>query len=255
MKTITTIAKNPRYAEAAAVMSRLVQSHGQAQAEADRTAALLAAWTPPKDTDAVSAALNMLDANTPARRGGMDATAAANTEARNRTDVLRQAIAQQKAEMASLAAELSGEQSNASRADHAAAVQGIADALKALGTALQAEVDLRARIESAGYRCGLQAFTIPDMGTPADPDSLIATSIRDAEAYVTHQRGEMTDEPGKEITVHMLADWPGAGLATEVVVLAGRMARHLVRLGKAEITRDKPRQVAKSRAYAPTVLE
>lgn len=100
--TIQPLSQVPRYAEAAAILDRLTQSHSQAQAEADRTAALLAAWTPPEAGDAVSAALSMLDANTPARRGGMDATAAANTEARNRADVLRQAITQQQPEMARL---------------------------------------------------------------------------------------------------------------------------------------------------------
>lgn len=252
---IQPLSQVPRYAEAAAILDRLTQSHSQAQAAADRTAAMLAAWTPPDAADAVSAALDMLDANTPARRGGMDATAAAHTEARNRADVLRQAITQQQAEMARLAAEFSAEQSNASRADHAAAVQGIADALKALGAALQSEAGLRARIEAAGYRCGLQAFTIPELGTPAEPDSLIATSIRTAEAYVTDQRATMDDEPGKTIKVHLLADWPGAGRATEVVVLAGRLARHLLRLNKAEVTSDKPRRVAKQQRAYETVLE
>lgn len=130
MKNITTIDKNPRYAEAAAVMSRLVQSHGQAEAEADRTGAILAAWNPTKGTDAVSAALDMLDSNAPAR-SGMDTIAAANVEARNKADILRQAIQQQHTKMRELTSELSAEESALSRADHAEAVRGIAKALKA----------------------------------------------------------------------------------------------------------------------------
>lgn len=250
---IQPLSKNTRYAEAAAILDRLTQSHSTAQAEADRTAALLAARTSPtKDEDAVSAALNMLDSGTPARLGDMDALAAANAEARNRAGVLQQAINQQQAEMARLLSEFSGEQSNASRADHAAAVQGIADALKALGNALQAEADLRARIEAAGYQCHLESFQVPELGGIGalfDRDSVLSTHIRTAAAYVAYQHAELSDDPDKAVRVHLLADWPGVGMVTEVVTLAGRMARHLVRFGLAEPTSDKPRRVTKQMGY------
>lgn len=244
MKNITTIDKNPRYAEAAAVMSRLVQSHGQAEAEADRTGAILAAWNPTKGTDAVSAALDLLDSNAPAR-SGMDTIAAANVEARNKADILRQAIQQQHTKMRELTSELSAEESALSRADHAEAVRGIAKALKALGDALQVETSLRARIDAAGYRCALPAFQFPEIGVMTDPESLIAIKCRAALAYAADHDDAVSGQLDKTATVHLLSDWPGAGKATEVVSMAGRLARHLVRLGKAEATTDKPRRVAK----------
>jgi hypothetical protein len=253
MKNIISIAKNPRYAEAAAVLSRLVQSHSQAQAEADRTGALLAAWNPPKGADAVSAALDMLDSNSPAR-SGMSAIATANVEARNKVDILWQAIQQQHTKMSELTSELSAEESALSRADHAEAVRGISKALKTLGDALQAETDLRARIDVAGYRCTLPSFQFHEIGVMTDPDSLIAANYRAALAYAVDHDDSVSGQMDKTATVHLLSDWPGAGRATEVVSLAGRLARHLVRLGKAEATTDKPRRVAKQRAYE-AVLE
>jgi hypothetical protein len=248
MKNITTIAKNPRYAEAAAVMSRLVQSHGQAEAEADRTGALLAAWSPPKGTDAVSTALDMLDSNTPAR-SGMDAVAAQNVEARNKADILRQAIQQQHTKMRELTSELSAGESALFRADHAEAVRRIAQALMALGDALQVETNLHARIDAAGYRCTLPAFQFPELGVMTDPESLIATNYRAAIAYAEDHDDSESGQLDNAATVHLLSDWTGVGRATEVVSLAGRLARHLVRLGKAEATTDKPRRVAKQSAY------
>lgn len=244
MKNIITIAKHPRYAEAAAVLSRLMQSHSQAQADADRTGALLAAWNPPKGAAAVSAALDMLDSNTPAR-SGMDTIATANAEARNKADILRQAILQQHAKMRELTSELSAEESALSRADHAEVVRGIAKALKALGDALQSETDLRARIDAAGYRCTLPSFQFHEIGVMTDPESLIATNCRAAIAYAVDHDDSVSGQLDKPATVRLLADWPGTGRGIEVVSLAGRMARHLVRIGRAEETTDKPRRVAK----------
>lgn len=230
--TIITIVKNPRYAEAAAILDRLMQSHSKAQAEADRTGVLLAAWNPPTGADAVCAALAMLDSNSPAR-SGMDTIATANMEARNKVDILRQAIQQQYSKMSELTSELSAEESALVRAEHAEVVRGIAKALEALGAAMQAETDLRARIETAGYSCTLPAFQFYEIGVMIDPESLIATNCRAAFAYAEDHDDSVSGALNKDATVHLLSDWPGAGMATEVVSIGGRLARHLTRIGRA----------------------
>lgn len=244
MKNIITIAKHPRYAEAAAVLSRLMQSHSQAQAEADRTGSLLAAWDPPTGGDAVSAALQMLDGKTPAQNS-MDILATERATALNKATILKQAIEQQRVEMAALASDLSSVESALHRAEHAEAVRCIAAALKTLDDALGGEADIRERIEQAGYRCTLPGFLIPEIGRLSHLDSPMRRHHKAAIEYVADYDDGASGKLDKPNVVHLLVDVPGIGWVGEIVSLAGRMARHLVRLRRAEETTDKPRRVAK----------
>jgi YesN/AraC family two-component response regulator len=252
--TIAPIAKNARYAEASVVLSRLEKSHHQAQAEADRTASLLAAWNPPQGTDAVSAALEMLDGKTPARNS-MSLLETERATSQSKATILKQAIEQQRVAMAALASDLSSEESALHRAEHAEAVLGIAHALKALDVALEGETNVRERIEQAGYRCILPVFVIPEMGRLSHLDSPMVRHFKSATEYVADYDDDVSGQLDKQNTVHLLVDVPGIGRVSEIVSMAGRLARHLVRMGRAEETSDKPRRVVEPRRNREIVLE
>lgn len=242
--TINNISTNPRYASEITTLNRLTKSLAEAQAEADRTGSLLAAWNPPTGGDAVSAALQMLDGK-PAQNS-MDILATERATALNKAKILKQAIEQQRVSMLELTSELSIVESTLHRAAHADAVRSIAAALKTLDDALGVEANLRERIEQAGYRCTLPAFPVPELGRLSYiDDSPMLRHHKAAVEYVADYEDDASGKLDKPNVVHLLVDVPGIGRVTEIVSIAGRMARQLVRLGRAEETNDKPRRAAK----------
>lgn len=244
--TITHISKNPDYASALALRNRLSESLAVTQEKVTATDAKLAEWRPPSGVDAVTTALGIIDGAKPTR--AMDSLAIENADAKAKAEIIREAIAEQDQNIYALASRLSSEFSSGLRAKHVDVVRAIAKALTDLGAAMNAETALRESIEQAGYRCSLPSFQWYTVGVMSDLDSPLARHYRTTSAYADDFDDQASGALDKDARVHLLTDWLGAGKACEVVSLSGRLARHLVRLGKAEPTNEKPRRITEPTA-------
>ena len=224
------IIKNTRYTEAQNTLAELTGAFNAATAEESRLLGLLAA--PAETFDPLAAGLRLLRGES-AQRSDTTGLNRELAQVRERLDVLRPAIEQQRAVVATVQSELSAAVNAQAQPAHTKSLQGVADALEGLRAALAAEAAVRGSIEAAGYRCSLEAE--PELSF-ADTQSAASRLLRD----VTRRLEVERLRTGGQVRVRLLVDGTGFGDGGDVVKLAGPDAAHVVGLGHGEHTQAKP---------------
>ena len=227
------IIKNTRYTEAQNTLAELSAAFNAATAEESRLLGLLAAPAA-ASFDPLAAGLRLLRGEAAQRTDntGLNRELA---QVRERLDVLRPAIEQQRAAVAAVQSELSAAVNAQAQPAHTKSLQGVADALEGLRAALAAEAAVRGSIEAAGYRCSLEAVAEPELNF-ADTQSAVSRLLRD----VTRRLEVERLRAGGPVNVRLLVDGTGFGDGGDVVKLAGPDAAHVVGLGHGEHTQAKP---------------
>lgn len=226
------IIKNTRFTAAMATLAELSNAHAAATAEESR---LLAALAGPAETfDPLAAGLRLLRGES-AQRSDTTGLNRELAQVRERMDVLRPAIEQQRAAVATVQSELSAAVNAHAQQAHTKSLQGVSDALEGLRAALAAEAAVRGSIEAAGYRCSLEALSEPELSF-ADTQSAACRLLRDVTRRLEAQRLRA----GGPVNVRLLVDGTGFGDGGDVVKLAGPDAAHVVGLGHGEQTQAKP---------------
>ena len=227
------IIKNTRYTEAQNTLAELSAAFNAATAEESRLLGLLAAPAA-ASFDPLAAGLRLLRGEAAQRTDntGLNRELA---QVRERLDVLRPAIEQQRAVVATVQSELSAAVNAQAQPAHTKAAQGVVDALEGLRAALAAEAAVRGSIEAAGYQCSLEAVAEPELNF-ADTQSAASRLLRD----VTRRLEVERLRTGGPVTVRLLVDGTGFGDGGDVVKLAGPDAAHVVGLGHGEQTQAKP---------------
>ena len=225
------IIKNTRYTEAQNTLAELSAAFNAATAEESRLLGLLAAPAA-ASFDPLAAGLRLLRGEAAQRTDntGLNRELA---QVRERLDVLRPAIEQQRAAVAAVQSELSAAVNAQAQPAHTMSLQGVADALEGLRGALAAEAAVRGSIEAAGYRCSLEAE--PELSF-ADTQSAASRLLGD----VTRRLEVERLRTGGQVHVRLLVDGTGFGDGGDVVKLAGPDAAHVVGLGHGEHTQAKP---------------
>ena len=226
------IIKNTRYTEAQNTLAELSAAFNAATAEESRLLSALAA--PAETFDPLAAGLRLLRGEAAQRTDntGLNRELA---QVRERLDVLRPAIEQQRAVVATVQSELSAAVNAHAQQAHTKSLQGVSDALEGLRAALAAEAAVRAGIEAAGYRCSLEAVAEPELNF-ADTQSAVSRLLRDVGRSLEVQRLRT----GGPVNVRLLVDGTGFGDGGDVVRLAGADAAHVVAMGHGEPTQAKP---------------
>ena len=227
------IIKNTRYTEAQNTLAELSAAFNAATAEESRLLGLLAAPAA-ASFDPLAAGLRLLRGEAAQRTDntGLNRELA---QVRERLDVLRPAIEQQRAAVAAVQSELSAAVNAQAQPAHTKSLQGVADALEGLRAALAAEAAVRGSIEAAGYRCSLEAVAEPELSF-ADTQSAAARLLGDVARRLEVERLRA----GGPVNVRLLVDGTGFGDGGDVVKLAGPDAAHVVGLGHGEQTQAKP---------------
>ena len=227
------IIKNTRYTEAQNTLAELSAAFNAATAEESRLLGLLAAPAA-ASFDPLAAGLRLLRGEAAQRTDntGLNRELA---QVRERLDVLRPAIEQQRAVVAAVQSELSAAVNAQAQPAHTKAVQGVAVALEGLRAALAAEAAVRAGIEAAGYQCSLEAVAEPELNF-ADTQSAASRLLRDVTRRLEVERLR-TAGP---VNIRLLVEGTGFGDGGDVVKLAGPDAAHVVGLGHGEATQAKP---------------
>ena len=227
------IIKNTRYTEAQNTLAELSAAFNAATAEESRLLGLLAAPAA-ASFDPLAAGLRLLRGEAAQRTDntGLNRELA---QVRERLDVLRPAIEQQRAVVATVQSELSAAVNAQAQPAHTKAVQGVGVALEGLRAALAAEAAVRAGIEAAGYQCSLEAVAEPELNF-ADTESAASRLLRDVTRRLEVQRLR-TAGP---VNIRLLVDGTGFGDGGDVVRLAGADAAHVVAMGHGEPTQAKP---------------
>ena len=227
------IIKNTRYTEAQNTLAELSAAFNAATAEESRLLGLLAAPAA-ASFDPLAAGLRLLRGEAAQRTDntGLNRELA---QVRERLDVLRPAIEQQRAVVAAVQSELSAAVNAQAQPAHTKAAQGVVDALEGLRAALAAEAAVRGSIEAAGYRCSLEAVAEPELSF-ADTQSAAARLLGDVARRLEVERLRA----GGPVNVRLLVDGTGFGDGGDVVKLAGPDAAHVVGLGHGEQTQAKP---------------
>ena len=236
MKTIN---QNTRYTEAQNTLAELSAAFNAAAAEESR---LLSALAAPADTfDPLAAGLRLLRGESAQRTDntGLNRELA---QVRERLDVLRPAIEQQRAAVAAVQSELSAAVNAQAQPAHTKAVQGVGVALEGLRAALAAEAAVRAGIEAAGYRCSLEAVAEPELNF-ADSESAASRVLRDVTRRLLVERLRA----GGPVNIRLLVDGTGFGDLGDVVKIDGPDAAHVVALGHGEPTTAKPGKLPRLR--------
>lgn len=237
MKPINT---NAAFAQASHHLSELLQAEREAVAHESKLLALLAA---PTEREPVLAAAARLLRGEPATPANIDGLNRQLDEVRGKLAVLRPAIEQQREVVQAIESQLSAAVCAEQAPEHLAAVQGVADALEALRAAFNRLQGQREAIESAGYRCSLEAFGDPALSF--DSDSAAVRVLADCHAFATLQGMKA----GGPVNVRLLAAG-GLGLPGDVVgKVPAAEAAQLVRLGVAEVTQVKPQRVPRLTAW------
>ncbi len=227
------IIKNTRFTEAQNTLAELSAAFNAATAEESRLLGLLAAPAA-ASFDPLAAGLRLLRGEAAQRTDntGLNRELA---QVRERLDVLRPAIEQQRAAVAAVQSELSAAVNAQAQPAHTKSLQGVADALEGLRAALAAEAAVRGSIEAAGYRCSLEAVAEPELSF-ADTQSAASRLLRD----VTRRLEVERLRTGGAVSIRLLVDGTGFGDGGDVVKLAGPDAAHVVGLGHGEQTQAKP---------------
>ena len=227
------IIKNTRYTEAQNTLAELSAAFNAATAEESRLLGLLAAPAA-ASFDPLAAGLRLLRGEAAQRTDntGLNRELA---QVRERLDVLRPAIEQQRAVVATVQSELSAAVNAHAQQAHTKSLQGVSDALEGLRAALAAEAAVRGSIEAAGYQCSLEAVAEPELNF-ADTQSAASRLLGD----VTRRLEVERLRTGGQVRVRLLVDGTGFGDGGDVVKLAGPDAAHVVGLGHGEQTQAKP---------------
>lgn len=225
------IFNTPRFAETQNILAELTGAFSEAAAEESRLLHLLAA---PADTfNPLEAGLRLLRGE-PALRNDMTGLNRELATVRERMDVLRPAIAQQRDVVANVQNELSAAANAQAKPGHTNAVQGVADALVSLRDALAAEAAVRVSVEAAGYQCSLEAVAEPELFFN-DTESAASRMLRD----VTRRLEVERLRTGGPVHVRLLVEGTGLGNLGDVVKIEGPDAAHIVALGHGEHTTAK----------------
>ena len=240
------IFKTPRFTEAQNTLAELTGAFNAATAEESRLLGLLAA--PADKFDPLAAGLRLLRGE-PAQRNDMTGLNRELATVRERMDVLRPAIEQQRALVATVQTELSAAANAQAQPGHTKAVQGVADALVSLRAALAAEADVRGSIEAAGYQCSLEAVAEPELNF-ADTQSAASRLLGDVGRRLEVERLRT----GGPVHVRLLVDGTGFGDLGDVVKIDGPDAAHVVALGHGEHTTAKPGKLPRMRESIALVL-
>ena len=235
------INQNAVFIAASATLADLSAALDTAKAEESRLLAQLSR-TPGASPNPLDAALALLGGKMPDRTG-MAGLNQALDAVRLTIATLEPGIQAQRAAIAKIRDELSATVCNDAQQAHATAAQGIADCLIALGHAQAQEASTRAAIEAAGFRCLLPALQEPSIDFE-DSQSVANRYLRDCQHYAKDVQDGSSGALGRPQTVHLLRDTEH-GAPGDVVNLAGRTARQLIRAGACEATADKPRKVAR----------
>ena len=226
------INQNTRYTEAQNTLAELTGAFNAATAEESRLLSALAA--PAETFDPLAAGLRLLRGES-AQRSDTTGLNRELAQVRERMDVLRPAIEQQRAAVAAVQSELSAAVNAQAQPAHTKSLQGVADALEGLRAALAAEAAVRGSIEAAGYRCSLEAVAEPELSF-ADTQSAASRLLRD----VTRRLEVERLRTGGAVSIRLLVEGTGFGDGGDVVKLAGPDAAHVVGLGHGEATQAKP---------------
>ncbi len=226
------IIKNTRYTEAQNTLAELTGAFNAATAEESRLLSALAA--PAETFDPLAAGLRLLRGE-PAQRTDNTGLNRELAQVRERLDVLRPAIEQQRAVVATVQSELSAAANAHAQPAHTKSLQGVADALAGLRAALAAEAAVRAGIEAAGYQCSLEAVAEPELNF-ADTQSAASRLLGDVTRRLEVQRLR-TAGP---VNARLLVSVEGLGSVGDVVRTDGATLAHLVALGHGEQTQAKP---------------
>jgi len=240
------IIKNTRFTAAMATLAELSNAHAAATAEESR---LLAALAGPAETfDPLAAGLRLLRGEAAQRTDntGLNRELA---QVRERLDVLRPAIEQQRAVVATVQSELSAAVNAHAQQAHTKSLQGVSDALEGLRAALAAEAAVRAGIEAAGYRCSLEAVAEPELSF-ADTQSAASRLLRD----VTRRLEVERLRTGGQVHVRLLVEGTGFGDLGDVVKIDGPDAAHVLALGHGEHTTAKLGKLPRLRESIALVL-
>ena len=235
MKSIT---ENCDYQAAQKQLNELQQAHTAATLE---ESALLAQLNdqPYSKPSALDQAKAMLSGGTPAPRQDHAGLLVRLTACRESLALLVQAITEQRGIMAGLVQAQSAIVNSERKTDHTKAAQGMKTALSGLRAALDAEQALRAEIADSGYQCSLEPLARHELNFD-DSQATIARYSRDIDAYLSAHELSAS----KSVNVRLLCA-KGDALPGDVVAMAGPEAAALVRIGHAEVTRDKPSRVTR----------
>ena len=241
------IIKNTRHTEAQNTLAELSAAFNAATAEESRLLGLLAAPAA-ASFDPLAAGLRLLRGEAAQRTDntGLNRELA---QVRERMDVLRPAIEQQRAVVATVQSELSAAVNAQAQPAHTKSLQGVADALEGLRAALAAEAAVRGSIEAAGYRCRLEAVAEPELGF-ADTQGAASRLLRD----VTRRLEVERLRAGGPVNIRLLVDATGFGDGGDVVKIAGPDAAHVVGLGHGEHTQAKPSKTPRPMAATEVTL-
>ena len=226
------IIKNTRYTEAQNTLAELTGAFNAATAEESRLLSALAA--PAETFDPLAAGLRLLRGEAAQRTDntGLNRELA---QVRERLDVLRPAIEQQRAVVATVQSELSAAVNAHAQPVHTKSVQAVADALEGLRGALAAEAAVRGSIVAAGYQCSLEAVTEPELNF-TDTQSAASRLLRDVGRRLEVERLRS----GGPVNIRLLVDGTGFGDCGDVLRIAGADAAHVLALGHGEQTQAKP---------------
>ena len=240
------INQNTRYTEAQNTLAELTGAFNAATAEESRLLGLLAA--PAETFDPLAAGLRLLRGES-AQRSDTTGLNRELAQVRERMDVLRPAIEQQRAVVATVQSELSAAVNAQAQPAHTKAVQGVADALEGLRAALAAEAAVRGSIEAAGYQCSLEAVAEPELNF-ADTQSAASRLLRD----VTRRLEVERLRTGGQVHVRLLVEGTGFGDLGDVVKIDGPDAAHVLALGHGEHTTAKLGKLPRLRESIALVL-
>lgn len=227
------INENPRIIAAMATLNELTAAEVKEVAEENRLVALVNAPTGQGRLTPLDTAMQMLKGE-PTRRENFDGLILQLANIRERLDVLRQAIAQQRGVIAATTTELSAMMNAEATPRHRKAAQGIADALEGLRAAFDVCEGIKLEMEAAGYRYSLEPLTAPELNF-ADPSTPVSRLYID----LTKKQEAERLQVGGSINARLLVDVEGHGRSGDVVKMTGSDAARLLLVGRIEATTAK----------------
>ncbi|MDO9278283.1 MAG: hypothetical protein Q7U05_06940 [Polaromonas sp.] len=224
-----TIFQNPGHIAATKLLGQLSQAHADASAQETALLVKLSDQTLQEKPSALSLAKSFMTGQT----APAEDVATLNRELatiRSKKAVLLQAIDEQRHAIKAVVSSQSAIVNAEAKQSHIDRVEGIQTELKALHKAQQAEHQLRAEIEAAGFTCSLEAMTDYEMNF-TDTESAVTRFAKRVSEYLVFN--EIAS--AKSVNVRMLS---GADVG-DVLSVAGAEAAARLRAGHAELTKDK----------------
>jgi hypothetical protein len=225
-----TIYQNLDHQAATKLLGQLTQAHADATAQATALLTQLDTQHESEKPSAVDRAKAMLTGKAPAQRQDTAGLSAQLSVVRELLIVLGEAIAEQRQELRDLVS-AHGAVVNADRkADHLKSAQRLQNALVGLAESLDADQQLRAEIEAAGYVCTSEPMAHPEL------------NFNDTESTVTRFKKHVDDylllneiASAKSVNIRMLA----GETVGDVLTVSGAEAAACLRSGRCELTTAK----------------